>query len=285
MPSCPFCQTTITEELSLHGGHCPSCLIEIPGEESVTNPGVVAGPAPVAVPETPGNGIRMGVLGALGFALAIGLVWWSNLPDPEPEAPVVAVKTGSPIPLSAHEDQPLAVEPDGDEAADAAAASAPKRGRASRTKYVKSRAQPPDLSAATARDASVLPTGTVAGLGSAPADVFSTIGAAPRSRSQQSIVLKDSLQIEEMIGRVLTRGAKQLEQCYSQALKMNEGLKGAWYVDFTITPEGKPIAVSVEALGGANADIERCISRNVARWRFQRVSEPVDVARTYRFGG
>lgn len=284
MPSCPFCQTTITEELSLHGGHCPSCLIEIPGEESATDPGVVT-PPPAVLTDAPSSGIRMGVLGALGFALAIGGVWWSTMPEPEPEAPTVAVKMGSPIPLSAHEDQPLAVEADAPAASDAAASIGSKRGSGSRTKYVKSRAQPPDLSAAPARDASVLPAGTVAGLGSAPADVFSTIGAAPRSRSQKSIVLKDSLRIEEMIGRVLTRGAKQLEQCYSQALKMNEGLKGSWYVDFTITPEGKPIAVSVEALAGSNAGIEQCISRNVTRWRFQRVTEPVDVARTYRFGG
>jgi hypothetical protein len=260
-------------------------LIEIPGEESVTDPGVVAAPSPAVLAEAPSSGIRMGVLGALGFALVIGGVWWSTLFEPESEAPTVVVKTGSPIPLSAHEDQPLAVEADAPAVAETAAASGSKRGSGARTKYVKSRAQPPDLSAAPARDASVLPAGTVAGLGSAPADVFSTIGAAPRSRSQKSIVLKDSLRIEEMIGRVLTRGAKQLEQCYSQALKMNEGLKGAWYVDFTITPEGKPIAVSVEALAGSNAGIEQCISRNVTRWRFQRVSEPVDVARTYRFGG
>jgi hypothetical protein len=87
-----------------------------------------------------------------------------------------------------------------------------------------------------------------------------------------------------MIGRVLNRGAKQLEQCYTQALKMQEGLKGAWYVDFTITPAGKPVTVSVEALGAPHAGIESCIQRKVSRWRFQRVSEHVDVARTYRFG-
>ena len=88
-----------------------------------------------------------------------------------------------------------------------------------------------------------------------------------------------------MIGRVLNRGAKQLEQCYTQALKLNPGVKGAWYVDFTITKDGKPVAVSVEALEASNAEIEGCISRKVSRWRFQRVAEPVDVARRYRFGG
>jgi hypothetical protein len=114
--------------------------------------------------------------------------------------------------------------------------------------------------------------------------VFSTIGAAPKSRGPQGIVLKDSLKIEEMIGRVLNRGAKQLEYCYTKALKMNQGLKGAWYVDFTISADGKPVMVSVEALGARHGGIESCIHTQVGRWRFQRIIEPVDVARTYRFG-
>ena len=96
--------------------------------------------------------------------------------------------------------------------------------------------------------------------------------------------MKDSLQIEEMVGRVLNRGAKQLEQCYNQALKMDEGLKGAWYVAFTISPEGKPIALSVDAMEKPHASVESCIQRKVDRWRFQRVAEPVDVGRTFRFG-
>jgi len=134
-------------------------------------------------------------------------------------------------------------------------------------------------------DASVVPTKKAPGLGAAPASVFDSIGAAPRSRAPASIVLEDSLKIEEMIGRVLNRGARQLEQCYNQALKINPGVKGAWYVDFTITKDGKPVAVSVEALEASNEDIEACIRRKVSRWRFQRVAEPVDVARRYRFGG
>ena len=98
-------------------------------------------------------------------------------------------------------------------------------------------------------------------------------------------MLEDSLKIEEMIGRVLNRGAKQLEQCYNQALKLNPGVKGAWYVDFTITKDGKPVAVSVEPLEAPYRDIESCIERKVSRWRFQRISDPVDVERRYRFGG
>ena len=280
MYSCPFCQSSISEELALHGGHCPSCLIEIPGEESATDPGVAAD-LPASVDAVAG-GVPVRLIAAvavIGMGVA-GAVLSSG--SEESGAAPVAVQAAAPIPLSAHEDQPVpaaleAAVPNGEP-------SSARRARRTVTKHVKSGTSAPPLSSAVAKDASVVPTGGVSGLGSAPRDVFSTIGAAPRSREQESIVLDDALQIEEMIGRVLNRGAKQMEQCYNQALKLQEGLKGAWYVDFTITPAGKPFAVSVEALDAPNATIEACIKRQVARWRFQRVSEHVDVARTYRFG-
>ena len=39
MAECPFCGAEIREEVSLYGGTCASCLIEIPGEEAPTDPG------------------------------------------------------------------------------------------------------------------------------------------------------------------------------------------------------------------------------------------------------
>ena len=278
MNTCPFCQTLISEDLALHGGHCPSCLIEIPGEESVTDPGVVE-PEASAKAGAAGGGMAFKLALVSTVLVGVGVAFWAGSREPEPSIPVA--KTGTPIPLSAHEDQPVSLP------ADAPVASAPtKRSRAGAqsVKRVTAGTTPPPMGSAVARGSAAVPSAASAGLGSAPRDVFSTIGAAPRSRSQESIVLDDALQIEEMIGRVLNRGAKQMEQCYSQALKLQPGLKGDWYVDFTITPAGKPEAVSVTALGASNASIEGCISRRVSRWRFQRVSEHVDVARTYKFG-
>ena len=106
----------------------------------------------------------------------------------------------------------------------------------------------------------------------------------PAPQGYTGSVLKDSVKIEEMVGRVLNGGKKQIEQCYSQALKTNEGLKGAWYVDFGISRDGEPVMVNVGALGSSHAGIESCIQKAVGRWRFERIAEPVNVARTYRFG-
>ena len=42
MGSCPFCKESVDEAILEYGGRCPSCLIEIPGEDAPTDPGEVA---------------------------------------------------------------------------------------------------------------------------------------------------------------------------------------------------------------------------------------------------
>ncbi len=276
MPSCPFCHTPISENLSLYGGNCRNCLIEIPGEEAVTDPGIpheVTNGEPVA---PSGASWLSSVVAGAAVLAAVGGWWWTQQPEVQPvvQAPQSEM---TPIPMSAHEDAEFEEEPE----EKVEATVTPRRVV---TQNVTSQGRPPVQTMKPA-DASVVPSTKGAGMGAAPTGVFDSIGSAPRSRAPASIVLEDSLKIEEMIGRVLNRGAKQLEQCYNQALKMNPGVKGAWYVDFTITKDGKPVAVSVEALEAPYPDIESCIHRQVSRWRFQRISEPVDVARRYRFGG
>ena len=281
MSECPFCKINITEELTLYGGHCPGCLILIPGEETATDPGV-------ELEASSDQGMKAAGGGFPTLALAVGLLfgfgvggWWWVTQRAEPVATAPDMANGLvPAPISAHEDQVYKRSSSADEPEAEVPSTQP---RSVVTKRVDTRTQAPERSGPV-QDAAVLPTNSSAGLGSAPRDLFSTIGAAPKARTQKSIVLKDSLKVEEMVGRVLNRGAKQLEHCYTKALKMDEGLKGAWYVDFTISTDGKPIAVSVEALGAANGGIESCIHQQVERWRFQRIVEPVDVARTYRFG-
>jgi len=280
MSECPFCKISISEELTVFGGHCPGCLIIIPGEETATDPGV-------EITSSVDPSKRAAIGGFPIMALVVGLLlgfgvggWWWVTQRPAPDTTAATAANGLvPAPISAHEDQVYGLRVAEEE-------TEPDRGQKARpvvTKRVDTRTHAPEMGGSV-QDAAVLPTNATAGLGAAPRDVFSTIGAAPKTRSQKSIVLKDSLKIEEMVGRVLNRGAKQLEHCYTKALKMNAGLTGAWYVDFTISKEGKPVLVSVEALGSSHRGIESCIHQQVGRWRFQRIVEPVDVARTYRFG-
>jgi hypothetical protein len=289
MSECPFCKISIAEELTLFGGHCPGCLILIPGEETATDPGVEITSSLDPREKAAIGGFPIAAL-AVGLLLGFGVGgWWWVTQRPAPDMTRTTELNGLvPAPISAHEDQVYGLRAAEEE-------KEPDRGKEGGrpvvTKRVDTRTHAPEMGGSV-QDAAVLPANAAAnaaanataGLGAAPSDMFSTIGATPKARSQESIVLEDSLKIEEMVGRVLNRGAKQLEHCYTKALKMNEGLTGAWYVDFTISKEGKPVLVSVEALGSSHGGIESCIHQQVGRWRFQRIVQPVDVARTYRFG-
>ncbi|MAY80889.1 MAG: hypothetical protein CL930_08920 [Deltaproteobacteria bacterium] len=283
MPTCPFCQAPISEELSLYGGNCPRCLIEVPGEEAVTNPGIAVQQA-AAEAVTSGNRNLWTSLGAVAVVLISAGGWWVSQTDSdEVGADLVVEQRSIPIPLSAHE-YGAYVEEVEDAAAEAPEARIPVVKPKVVRRVTTPQGQPPEMAVAAA-DASVIPTGSgVRGMGAAPQDVFSTIGAAPKARGPQGIILSDAGKVEAMISRVMNRGAKQLEHCYTQGLKANPNLKGSWYVDFTIVKEGKPAAVSVEALAAPNAVIEQCIRRKVSAWRFQRIAAPVDISRKYDFG-
>ena len=279
MPSCPFCQAQISEDMSLYGGHCPSCLIEIPGEEAVTDPGLKPQET-VEVQKKSNTGL---IVAAAVLIIGGGGAAWFMGPGAGP-APVSASNNqgANPILFSAHEDAEIATPE-----------KTPQRrrrgsGKRTVTKYVGSPERPSpatDTPAGASEGAAPTPTGKGVGMGSLSDGAFGVIGAAPRSRAPETIVLKDSLQIEEMVGRVLTRGSKQIERCYNNVLKLDPSVKGAWYVDFTIEKNGQPVAVSVEPLETPHGEIEACITRAVGRWRFQRIAEPVDIARRYRFGG
>ena len=81
MGECPFCKAQIDEEILLYGGTCPTCLIEIPGEESATDPGVPVEPTETtrAILESHGMSnqsakVMGGVVAAVAL-LGIGVVW------------------------------------------------------------------------------------------------------------------------------------------------------------------------------------------------------------------
>ena len=156
MPSCPFCQVTISEELSLYGA-LSELSIEIPGEETVTDPGV-------SRKRLSKRNLRRGVGAIMGMAIIAGLVvlagaatWWSNQdvegPPPSPQ-PVEVVRKG----FADHQDAAFQ-EPE-------TQAKFPSRPSVWRRR-VTARGQPPPASDVKPADASVVPTKKAVGLGAA----------------------------------------------------------------------------------------------------------------------
>lgn len=276
MSTCPFCSKPISEDLSLNGGYCPHCLIEIPGEESATDPGL----STEEVKGEQGSNNRWLLMGTAALVLVSVGWWWSH--DGGSTSGVNFRGARPAVPLSAHQDQQYE-----DEKAKQEAAAAPKRSRRSRRASApanQAKAAPAQPAAKTDRKPASSDS-VAAGLGSAPVDIFSAIGAAPRQRGPKGIVLEDAVKIEEMVARVLTRGSRDVQRCFDTARKANPSTTGAWYVGFTVSKEGRPVEIGIERLGAANATIEACIQSSVSSMRFQRVAEQVHVSDTYRMGG
>jgi hypothetical protein len=273
MADCPFCQAAISEEMSLYGGHCPSCLIQIPGEEAATDPGV--GKTAEVAGSSGWGTVMSGAVAAVAVFAAIGGWYFYQQPG---NAPSASMEDVAHIPLSMHEDQPFEAEV---AAADEIVAPTEPSHVAPRPRTT--RAQLPGNGEPVA-EGSVIPKAG-SDLTGSPLDAFATVGVSPTNRGPQGIVLQDPGQIEVMIRRVLDRGAKRLESCYNQQLKMNPGFSGSWDVSLRVTRDGTAEAVRARALRGSDATTATCIQREAARWTFQRVVEPYEISRTYRFGG
>ncbi len=276
MPTCPFCNIEISEELSLYGGYCTSCLIEIPGEEAETDPGVSAD---AAVQKETNKSFLIPFVAVL--VLGIGFLGFQSMSgDPESdESRAVGFRPA--VPLSAHQDQKYEHEEVAKKSDEAASKEKKRRKTRRRTSGAASSAAAAPLPTAETNDGDAK-----TGLGSAPTDMFSSIGAAPRSRGgPQGIVLTDAVKIEEMVARVLIRGRRDVNACFATAKAADPGASGAWYVAFTVGKDGRPVGIGMERLSNKNSAVEACIQGAVSEWRFQRVAEEVQVSDTFRMSG
>jgi hypothetical protein len=87
MGQCPFCRESVDADVLVNGGRCPSCLIEIPGEEAATDPGEDALARQAAETEAARRS-PLPVVAAVGLALVVagGIGWSMMSPAPEPVA-------------------------------------------------------------------------------------------------------------------------------------------------------------------------------------------------------
>lgn len=274
---CPFCRAEVEASLLRFGGHCPKCLIEIPGEETATDPGehakAVAHAEAVAT-RTAKSRTNVAVGLFVVLALAAGGGWWAL--RPEPVVPDSLDEGWAIVPRSAHKDLTL-------RAAEVApeAVAAVVHAKASSARSPSADARIAAAGPTEPAQGSVLPSPT-ASLASDPLSAF-TVGVGPKSKGPEAIVLTDAGQIEAMIQQVLVRGSKQLQQCYEQRLNESAGLKGAWHLVFLVSTEGTASEIAVTPLSVSDAALEACMVRNVQGWRFQRIKESVEINKTFRF--
>ncbi len=285
MPACPFCKATVRADLLRYGGHCPKCMIAIPGEETPTDPGErarVLQELEEQVAKSKHRGAFMAAAAAMGLLLGgAGAYWYQNREEP---TPAVAESTDEEIyivPLSAHRD--LVLKSDG-----GTKSSAPRAAQHRTTPRKQSAPSERELALAEApatggsvEQPSLEPI--EGSLGSLDA-TLGALGPNVKRADIEGIVLSDPAQINSMVKRVMSKGQGQLVHCYESRLKADAKLKGRWNVQFQIEPTGHASSVTVVAVDSPDSELETCIERNIVGWDFLKINEPLVVQKVYRFG-
>ena len=308
MGSCPFCGGDVSDEVLQNGGRCPQCLIEIPGEETPTDPGEQAQAVQQAQEAAASKGGGRGLLMVAAAVALIGLGgggWFVSRPAPDAASGSDAYMDDSEefsfAPASAHQDLPVEEAPEA-----APVRSGKRRGRTARTEpsgtvaAVGAAPAPPTGGSVAAgpetapsAQGSMMPTGSPSGApresGASPPVAADPLGAfamasGPASKGPQAIVLEKPGEIYEMVKKVLQVNGNQMKQCYEQRLKLEPGLKGTWTASFDILESGRTAKVSVKGEGVSDAELERCMKVKVEKWTFQRIAEATHIDKPFGFG-
>lgn len=254
-------------------------MLEIPGEEAPTDPGahVRAQQAALRQVEARSQRHRRGAGYLVGALVMVGLVaagGWRLQKEREAltynlddyyvmplEDIVVAAEAVPEEPAAVPAPDVVATRSRTNSASKAplAVATAPEgaAGSGMRSGAAGGDALPPDLAAAMAQGGST------------------TLGGANIAVTRPDVVLSDPAEIKAMIGRVLSGSRPQLNACYQQRLKQVEGLRGTWDVQFTVGTSGAATDIAARGRDRQDGELESCMARAVAGWRFSRVARPV----------
>jgi hypothetical protein len=260
---CPFCGSSVSEDLVTYGGTCPKCFAEIPGEEAPTDPGIEVREAQDRrdrmwqLARTVASVSAMLAVVSCTGAVAFALVLW-----PEPEVADLLDFDTLDFPM-----------PDDIVGAEDVAAAKP---RPRRTAQVTEpgpggAADPGGPGLRTTLSPVSAELGGDGGL-SKPAPVSLSI-EAPTVRRDANVVLSDPSAIRDMIGERMVEFIPGLNQCYERRLKQNPSLKGRWRVHFTVQADGGVSGAGAEALERRDTELERCLSEHIEKnWRFGRIT-------------
>lgn len=294
--TCPFCEASISEDLSLYGGTCPTCFGEVPGEDTPTDPG-----AEVAAEIAAADEARQRKKTMVPILFGVGLVSMLTagaaflaIPKngPEFEPLVFDADFGlSMEELAAYEEPDPERTASETESNDAGSSGGTKSsGGGSRTPAIlRAAGAAPDLNAdssggTTINDDGEVVTRRVRRTGGSAAlteretvgdieltssgsvDPFAVeMGSAAQRRRQATLESAD--EIQQAVSQMIRAGGRQVKQCYEQQLKSNEFLSGTWRLSFLIGQDGSVTNAKVAPDGTQDKDLESCIATKMGSWR------------------
>ncbi|MCB9665934.1 MAG: AgmX/PglI C-terminal domain-containing protein [Alphaproteobacteria bacterium] len=274
MSHCPFCNAEVQQAVVLHGGTCPQCFAEIPGEETATDPGEEVKATLAAQDKQRAQ--RRALLPALvggPVVLAIAAVAaWQFWPQPELE-PLTFGEGEFDIDLGA---VATYVEPEPEPEQVASAKPTPAR-------------------AATPRPTARREAGTAVAAEAAPAEAAAPQAGAAEGAGgfdlaiatrRTAALLTNEEDIKSAFRDLWANRAPRLSQCYERSLKSNPDLRGRWRLTFAIGKDGKVADAKVEGLSMSDEAMEACILREMGSWSiYGRLEKPWPVSLTPLFKG
>ncbi len=299
MAHCPFCKSTIDDELARFGGHCPKCVIEIPGDETPTDPGIGKRvEATVESDQRRGFGVFAAV-GGLVLVVLVGagsVLWWRI--DQQRQADLRAE-------LQAQQDNDFFILPAEEHQLSYQAAEQEQQAQA----------QAQSVGRSHAARGSVVSVPSASGTaGSSGRNSYDFRGAAAEDEvelaeikerdikvevgsfgpsvpsisinrgSVGSMALSDPDEIRKSVGTALETYSKQMTTCYERRLKTAPDLAGTWMVSFAIGTDGRTSGVSVVPQSTRDAQLESCMGQAIAKWTFQPMASKQNFSKPYTFG-
>jgi outer membrane biosynthesis protein TonB len=276
-------------------------MLEIPGEEAPTDPGLEMRQKQEAAAARARRrrqlvGRVVAAMGLMAFAGAGGGVWWylqlqaKELVYDMDE--VYIPSRGSMVAAPPKEVAPAVSAAGGSGGGGRSTSTA---SRVARTVGVESGEALAASASVSGSGATTGPSGAVTFVPPATADVAVSLSEAKGTSRLGGVeigvsrvgtdIIKDEAEIFAMAKETISAYYPQVETCVQQRLKVDESFSGRWRVEFTILTSGEPEGVRVSGLDTPDAELEACMSRAVRSWRFARIAHDFKVKKTYPFSG
>lgn len=307
MAECPFCNGRVSETLVIHGGTCPNCFGDVPGEETPTDPGEeVKAELLQAHQEHARRQTRKPLLVLVPLVLAVvGFAGWSVF-GPQPELPTLVLDDnfldGVDFEFAEYKEPVEVVEP-------AAVASVRKTQRTKSGNRLEQQLRKGKGLAPAPNTTAQLTEGAVASADGGPRGRTAS-GADPRAgkmpntitamkvgsdkagvmepifqpRRTAALLTKED-DIKRAIRALWQEKGPTLVQCYERRLKENEDLRGQWKIDFTIGTDGRISKAVARGVSMSDGSLESCITRSMGKWSiYGRLPKARSVTLPVKFG-
>lgn len=283
MSTCPFCGASIDDELAVHGGTCPSCLAEIPGEEAATDPGEEVKAQQDA--EDRERAQRRAMLPLYAAApvvlLAVGAAVWALWPTDAIEPLEMDDGFVFEINLEEAPEDAVAEAPTDDAAPGGERTARPPRPKAP---------QAPDAEALAERLAAAeksegagssggrarTPSGSPRPAGARPADDDGVASVEPATSGlgldvafqarRTGALLTEPGDVRAAVKDLLRSRSGKLRACYERTLKAREDLAGVWKIGFRIEEDGAVSRPTAEGQQAADDGFEACLRDEIETW-------------------